>query len=507
MQSNNASETLRNTFTVLFYKRKYIVWTMVICIAISMLLLLLSPRVYYGTFSVLVRASNLDTSRILPGTGVYVQPQAVNLELLTNEQSLVLSDAVLSEVNRRIEKEYPDFSFSALSYAPSVMGVAVNALQSIRSLLSTNEPNPNAGYEKNMALRKLISPEPIIGTHTIEVKVYFYDPDILSFIQKNLLAVYLETRGQLITTKDTLAIYEQDVAKFYDEWTSLEKEKAQYQVENNLYNTEKQRIETVDYLLQTNQELANISVQILEMQGQLQYVQQSKDILGMRLSATTDNRTLIELENQISLLMVERGKLLANFLPSSPPVMKIEFALNELTKRYTLNITKNLKSRIAAAITRREALQNEKNKIVSYLNELEKKSGTIKVLEAKTNLASQAFHTFSSKLQKVKLQNLLSSSSEQSLTLVREPFIDNKPMWPNTILLIPLSLVIGIFFGVSGAIVSYYFEDTILMPSDLRFTQLPVIDSFAERKLQRVADEKAFKNSSQAGGRSTNRAA
>lgn len=482
MKNNNASETLRNTFTILFYKRNYIIWTVFICITISILLLLLSPRVYYGTFSVLVRSSDLDTSRILPGTGVYVQPQAVNLELLTNEQSLMLSDAVLSEVNRRIEEKYPDFSFSAISYAPAFIGVAAQALQSALQFLSTEEPTQNASYEKNVALRKIISPEPIVGSHTIEVNVYFYNRTMLSFIQKNLLAVYLEKRGQLITTQDTLSIYEQDVAKFHNEWTELEKEKAQYQVQNNLYNTEKQRLETVSYLLQTDQDLADLSIQLLEMQGQLLYLQQGGDILGIRLSATTDNQTLLELENQITLLVVERGKLLSDFLPSSPPVKKIDFALGELTQRYTLTLTQNLNSRIAAAVTRHEALEKERLNTLYYLNKLEQKSGKMKVLETEADLASQAYQTFSSKLQEVKLQNLLSSSSEQSLTIVREPFIDNQPMWPNPLLLIPLSLIIGFFFGVSGAALAYYFEDTVLLPSNLDFTQIPVLGSIAENK-------------------------
>lgn len=482
MQSKNASETLRNIFTVLFYKRSYILWTIFICVAISALLFLLSPRVYYGTFSVLVRSSDLDTSRILPGTGVYLQPQAVSLELLTNEQSLMLSDAVLSEVNKRIEEKYPDFSYSAISYAPAFIGTAADAVQSVLKLLSTSEPTPNASYEKNVALRELITPEPIVGTHTIEVSVYFFDRDMLEFIQHNLLAVYLEKRGQLITTEDTLSIYEKDVAKFHNEWSNLEIEKAQYQVENSIYNTDKQRVEAVEYLIRTNQDLSDVSIQILEMQEQLEYIKQNKDILGMRLSATTDNQSLLELENQITLLTVERGKLLADFLPSSPPVQNIEFALNELTERYRQVLQQNLKSRLAAAITRRDALELEKQKTLSTLNRLEQRAGKMKVLEAEAVLASEAYQIFSSKLQKVKLQNLLSSSSEQSLTVVREPFVDGKPLWPNLILLIPLSLVIGLFFGISGATLSYYFEDTILLPSDLHFTHLPVLGSFAEDK-------------------------
>lgn len=477
---NNASEILRNALTILFYKKRFILWTVGVCLLATTLLVLLSPKQYSGQFSVLVRASDLDTSRILPGAGVFVQPQAVNMEILTNEQSLILSDTVLTEVNRRLDKEYPGFSYSGLKYLPQYLTWLVEALRDVKKMLSAEESAPDSVYVKNEALRELLEPTPIIGTHTIEISSYFYNPEILRRIQKTLLSVYLETRGYLVTTEDTLQIYESDVAKFHKRWTALEKEKADFQVKNNLYNLPKQKQGKIDHLLSLDESIDSITMKTTELEGQLDYVKKTKNVLGLRLSTTADNQALKSLEDQIALLEVQRGKLLADYLPSSQSVKRINYAIDELTARYSRTLKNNLSSSIAEYSTRLEALKAERSKTVSELNRLEQKGGIMLDLEKKTELASHSYQTYSNKLEEVKLQKLLSTSSGQSLSVLREPFVDDKPVWPNTIILFPLALILGTFFGIIGAYISYSFEDTVLQPSDLKFTQLPVAGSFVD---------------------------
>jgi uncharacterized protein involved in exopolysaccharide biosynthesis len=482
VDQSQASETLRNALTIFYYKKGFILWTIGVCFLISAILFLLSPRLYGGQFTVLVRASDLDTSRILPGAGVYLQPKGVTMEVLANEQNLILSDKVLAEVNHRLEEKYPDFSFSSLHYAPFFLRQAVGfASRTLKSLLPAKEAKKPSIYEKNESLRKLIDPAPVVGTHTIEVQVTFYDPDILEFLQKALLSAYLGTRGQLITTGDTMNIYERDVAKSHSEWTRLANETARFQVREGIYRLDRQRAQNVDALLAVDQRIVQVESDLLELRGRLDTIDEG-NVWGMSLpeAEAENNHRLVRLEKQIADLEAKRGVLLADYLESSPPVKDIDFSIAELTARYKDTLRETIQFRIADARTRLDALETEKNGLLDKLDHLETAGNRLTDLERRTELAAKAYQTFSSKLQEVKLQNLLSESSEQSLSVLRDPFVGSKPMWPNPVILLPLTLVLGLFFGATMAYISYYFEDIILQPSDLTFTGLPVLASFTD---------------------------
>ena len=479
---SNASEELRNLLTILFYKKQFFLWTLLSCLAVTLVLFLLSPKYYSGEFSVLVRASELDTSRILPDTGVFLQPQAVNMEILTNEQNFILSDAVLSEVNRRLADEYPNLSFSPLAYGPYLLKKIYSFVSLVNTTFFSDEHVTEVSiYEKNNILRELIEPMPVIGTHTINVVITFYNVEILDYLQKTLLAVYLETRGALVTTEDTLKIYENDVEKAHKEWSLLRDEKAKFQITYSLYSVEKQKKSKLEQLLAIDKKIAEININLIEQRGQLVFIEQMSNILGVRPGSLHENKTIAELESQIALLEVRRSELLSDYLPASEAVKRVEYALTKLMARYKSILQASISSRIHDSSTRLGALQDEKDRIIEELNYLEDKNRIMSDFSQRTILAASAYQTFSNKLSEIKLQKLLSTSSAQTLSILRDPYVNPVPTWPNILLLVGLATMLGSFLGLIGVYLSYYYEDIVLQPADLGFTHLPVGGIFIKK--------------------------
>lgn len=468
-----ASEWLGNYLHIFYYKKKFIRRTVLCTLGLSLLVYLLPPPVYHGTFSVLVRTSDLDTTLILPGTGVYVQPESVNPGVMSSEQALLTSDRALDRALAETYKKYPDFSFSPISYcAQPISGLSTL----LSSLLPAEEKDPDKEWhERREAFRKKIEATPVPGSRTIEVRISFYDREILTELQKNLLEAYLSSRGDLVTNPSGQSVYSQDSQKYGQSWRDLLDESAKIRAKTNIYDVPVQRGELISQLNSVQRETDMLGLRLNELNGQIVDVQAARDVVGMQLSNVRNTQVFVQLEGDIARLEVEKAALLGEYTSKNPVVRSKQISIDHATDRYRSLLLNTLTTARQETENRLTALIAIMARLQERLRELDTLANTLQALEQETILARESYQTYARKLREVELQTMLRNSSDSSIAVVRSHFVDTRPFWPNALILFPLALFLGLFFGLIGAYVDYYFEDIVLQPRDFTFTNLPVL--------------------------------
>lgn len=481
--NNIASEWLKNYLHIFFYKKVFIRRSVIFTCVLAVVVYIVPPPVYLGTFSVLVRTSDMDTTRILPGTGVFAQPEAVNPGVMSSEQALMTSDRVLAKALEETYKKYPDLSFSSAPYFAAPVSALFTALGKISSFIGTpQEESADDRLHRDIeSFRKLIVATPLPGARTIDVEVTFYDRAILDELQKKLLDAYLNTRGELITNPRGQNIYSQDSQRYGEHWQKLLGEAAKLRSESSLFDITAQRSELVTQYHSLQKEIDMLHLRVAELNNQIKLVQTADSVIGLQLHNLSSSQVFAQMEDEIARMEMERSKMTGQYTPENPELRRMQLGLQNAKKQYKALLLNTLSQSKKDTSDRLSLLTGAAAALETKLRDIDSVGNRLAELEQETELAQESYQTYVRKLREVQLQSMLRTASENSIAVIHSPYVDGKPFWPNALLLFPLALFLGAFFGIIGAYVEYYFEDVVLQPSDLRFTGLPVLLSVPDR--------------------------
>lgn len=479
--SNLASEWLKNYLHIFFFKKIFIGRTVLFTLLLAIVIYCVPPPVYMGNFSVLVLTSDMDTTRILPGTGVFVQPEAVNAGVLSSEQALLMSDRILGVALEKTYERYPDIALGGVSYAMEPISMLSKAIGSFFSLFNSDEnKEEKIKLAKIEIFRELITVTPVPGSRTIEVEVVFYDREILEELQNNLLDAYLTTRGEMVVNTTGEEIYTKDSKFYQDQWKNLMDDAADIRGSTNLYDIATQRAEMVSQYLSVNKELDFLNLRMVELENQISLVNASKIPMGLQLNNVKESQLFVQMEETIATMEMEKARLLGIYTEKSTELRSLQLSIDTATNRYKLFLLNSLlMSKQELEDKQKQLILSAKN-LESRLLRLDAASNQLLQLDQEIELAQESYQTYIRKLREVQLQSMLRTSSESSIAVVRYPTVGGAAFWPNPFILFPLALFLGLFFGFVGAYMAYYFDDIVLQPSDLNFTNLPVLNSIPE---------------------------
>ena len=476
-----ASEWLKNHLHIFFYKKAFIARTVMVTMSLAVLVYIFSPNVYMSRFSVLVRSSDLDTTRIIPDTGVYVQPETVNAGVMSSEQAILLSDQVLGEALERTREKYPGFSFSFIPYLTESFSGLSKLVRVIASFLPAADRNFESMDPLDVEnLRKIIVATPVPGARTIDVEITFYDWAILTELQKNVLEAYLNSRGNLVSNPTGRSIYRSDSQRYELGWRKYLEEASLIRAENRLFDPPAQRSELVGQLVAMQKETDALKLWVQNLQHQIQRAKSSKDILGSRFSGLQSTQAFVQMEDEIARLEVAKAALLGEFTIKNPEVYSKQRSINMATARYRELLLNTLGNELVEANARIGAIAKINAELEERLKTLDYADNKLKKLDQEISLAQESYQTYSRKLREVELQNLLRKSSDTSIAVVRSNFVPTKPVWPNGLLIFPLAFLLASFFALIGAYLVFYFEDIVLQPADLHFVDVPVIGTLPD---------------------------
>ncbi|WP_143027141.1 hypothetical protein [Rhodospira trueperi] len=470
---------------VFFYKRTMIVSMVLFSLVILAVLMAASPRLFVGHFRVLVQAPDVDTSRILPDTGVFMNQPFMNAEFLANEMEVLVSDTVLDNVLTELEARHPDFSTNFVDYMPAWVRAfkdqAAAITGQIKDFITGIFPFPvgtpkeidelNVWRAKMQGLRGLIVAAPLEGTHIIEVKVSFFDRSKLVEIQRLLVDAYLNDRARIFGSENAVSVYAADAAAQRATYDALMDEITRFRRARDLADVDTLRSEFTAGIEAHSEAIRNLEGELEEAKLQMRSATTGPNILAIGQEISQANPITAMLSDEI----VAKEAEIAQLPPGSPRRRSLETVLQSLYERYQDAKVGYFTGRMEALTERialhREAAQSLKQGLIEMTTDQQ----TLDTMEQDADLVRESYLAFSRKAQEIRVQNILREHSTNTISVIREPFTDDDPVWPQLIILLPLFVIVSGFLGTLLAYVSYSFEDIVLQPSELKLVDVPCL--------------------------------
>lgn len=467
------SDLIRKALMGLFYKKSLIVKTMVCSLVVLAVLVLVSPRVYVGNFGVLVRSPDLDTSRILPNTGIYMNQPFMNQEFLANEIEVMTSDAVLDRVLTQIRAKYPQFTPSMLMYGPVWLANGLRTLNDMLKKPPTEVELAAARSADIQGLRDLITVTPLQGTYVLDVSVRFFNPEILLALQRYLLDAYYDQRGAVLSSNSAADVYLKDADAQRQTWEKQAREIVRFRSANNLHAFDATRAQLVSSIAAKEEEIRNLEADTREVEIQLGLLKTGANLLSIRPRAADESRVLGSLTADIA---TNESKLV-QFPTDSPRARDLRGELRGLYTKYAATLQQFLEGRRDANINSMAVAKGVLKSLNAEIADLTKNYQVLENMSEEADVAKDSYQSFLRKVQEIRVDNILRQSSNGSVSVVRLPFVDGKPVWPSVPILLPLFVLVSGFVGMMLAYLLTLFEDVILEPSEFKRLGLPCIGS------------------------------
>ena len=467
------SDLIRKALMCLFYKKALIVKTVLFSLVILAALYFASPRVYVGNFGVLVRAPDLDTSRILPNTGIYMNQPFMNQEFLANEIEVMTSDAVLDRVLTQVRASYPRFTPSMLMYGPDWMTDTMRKLAAMTRKPPTEVQLAAARSADIQGLRDLITVTPLQGTHVLDVNMRFFDPNILLVLQRALLKGYYDERGAVLSSNDAADVYLKDADAQRQTWEKQAREIVSFRNAHNLHAFDTTRAQLVTAIAAKESELRDLEADGNEVDIQLGLLKTGVNLLTIRPRAADENRVLGSLTADIA----ANESRLVQFPDNSPRARDLRGELKGLYDKYAATLRQFLEGRKEADANSITVVQGVLKSLNGEIAALTKNYQILENMSQEADVARDSYQSFLRKVQEIRVENILRRTSNGSVSVVRLPFVDGNPVWPSLPVLLPLFLVVSAFVGMMLAYLLTLFEDVVLEPSELKQLGVPCIGS------------------------------
>ena len=480
-----AHTSLRDIFQVIF-KFKLVVTIIFLSVVCAVTLItFVMPKVYEADAKIMVKFGReniyMPTSPTMrenqPILFDYSREERLNSEVeILNGRNLI--EKVIGDLGPN--KIYPDLDKKPLLVNP------------FAKKPETVEQENEVFTKATLLFMQNLSIEPVRKSNIIDIKYQHNDPLIAAQVVNKLIEVFLEFHLNVYKKTHGYEFFDNQVAILKEKLENSENDYEAFCRQNNITSLNEQKsllLQTISSLKTDHERTLS---EISEREGKRGALLGSSDtaISEVIMGEETELNPLAisSIKSKLNELKLEQEELLSKFTPNSIPVTNIRNEINkaqELLKREERIYHDKAITSIAhnlSALQKREMIQNEQ--LGAYQQELDRINGLelrLKEFERKVKLNEETYQLYVKNMEEARLSQAMDTQKIANISVVEPALPPMKPIRPDILLNIALSLILGVFAGILVPLYMEYMQHSFSNREDvLKYLDLPVMASVPE---------------------------
>ncbi len=445
---------------------------------IAVLLAFTLPAIYSSSATILLEASSIDPSLIKTTVVSYADQQ---IELVRRD---VMTVERMEEVVKQVDP-YPDLP-ELSTRDKAVRITADTAIQKV-------DP---------------VTLEPMVVSSAFSIKYSNASPTIAAAVSQRLADMFLDA-NRASRTAQALDTYNFMLAKSRELETQIRANEQRLAVFKQKYGG------ALPEVAERNESrLDRTEREIDSVRAQVRLLEQQESLLKLQLSQMSP--TLItskggDLFTQLGNLRAQLAEVQQKYTPDHPDVKRLTRAIDALSEQAKLGNPQNVRpdnpdymrvsSELDAVRTNLAALRSSANRAQAQIFKYETSLAMTPSVERdyqqlsrERDVLQQEFQTTQAKLREADMSRSLESQAKgERYTLIRKPFVANKPDSPNRLGIILLGIVLSGGLAVGLAAIRESADPTVRAFEDVSdivnlplIAAIPVLQNHANRRRKRL---------------------
>ena len=491
---NRVSEWMRKIMIVSFLRWRLIVIACLAAMAVTLVLTFVLPPLYNGSFSVIMRGNEQDSAMLQTGDS-YVTRGMVADTMTTNEERILNSPELASRVIEKIKTKYPDPSFGWISLPlPDLSAFKASIKSWIYKLFGLTESPSPLSDPLVEELRKALVITPMIGTNVIEISIMNPDPDFTFFLLNTYLNTYMELRQDLWMASGAPGFFNQEAGNYLGKWKEINDRlyALKQSVGVVVPTQELQQLQERVGDLRTQINLVDLEIADLEQSMTQAKGMKSTEFIPVGSLQDAQDKALEELQVRLGQSLSLRAEALKNFTAQSPEVKRIDREINELNAQSRKVLLVRLENMLSVKKHNRMQLLEKIDSMTQQLFVVDKARSDMAILEEEADIARTNMKAYENKRAETSISIELRKATFSNVGVMSPPYIPAKPFFPKRVILLALALAVGLFIGMTIAVLLEMLDDSFKLPEEITtVTGLPVLASFPYTKPDKpLADTK-----------------
>lgn len=334
------------------------------------------------------------------------------------------------------------------------------------------------GYSIRDWTAKLISKglevTPSRDSSMIDISYLSSSPDFSAFVTNAFAAVYVDESLKLdVEPSKKAAVYlKQKIVELRKNYEMAQKGLYAYQKEKGITNI----IENYDT---ENAKLQNLSMQLASSQAQ------SIEAQSRRRNAISDaelspdiagNSLILNLKSALSIAEGKFAQISKRFAPNHPEYLAAKSELDQLRSdlaRETAKTTQVVSNSASIYSRRSSELEREIEAQKKKVLDLNSHRDELYALERDVQSAKEAYEAAS---QRLAVSEISGNSNQSSISVLNEAIPITKPYRPSSLIAMAVSIFLGGFFGLIGALFLEWRDQKLRSSYDLEtYLNIPVL--------------------------------
>ena len=480
-----AHTSLRDIFQVIFKYKLVVTFIFLGVVCAATLITLIMPKVYEADAKVMVKFGRENTYMPTSPTMRENQPvlfdysgeERINSEVeILNGRNLI--EKVLSDLGAN--KIYPDLDKKSLLVNP------------FSKKLEPVDQENEFFTKTTLLFMKNLSIEAVRKSNIIDIKYQHNDPIIAAQVVNKLIDVFLEFHLNVYKKSHGYEFFDNQVAILKEKLESSENEYESFCRDNNITSLNEQKSLLLQTISSLRADHARTLAEISEREGKRGALigRSSTDFSEADMGEETELNPLAisAIKSKLNELRLEEQELLSKFTPKSVPVTNIRKEIKkakELLQREEQIYHDKAITSIAhnlSALKKKEMVQSDQ--LSAYQRELGRINGLelrLKVLERKVEQNEETYQLYAKHMEEARLSQAMDTQKIANISVVEPALPPIKPIKPNVLLNIALSLILGMFAGILAPLYMEYMQHSFSNKEDVaKYLDLPVMASVPE---------------------------
>jgi len=480
-------DPMRQLRALVRYKWQILAVTLLCVLVVAFAVFSITPD-YRGTATVLVEPNATNVVQIQevyePGAMTPISEyQNTQIEVL---KSRMIAERVFTDLELAKEAEYAEKPPAFV--VPDFLSDAIELLRQTRP-----EAAPRAGPDAQIArLRSRIRVELVPKTNLVKVHVEAEDPALSAKVANGVVDAFLQyergTRGgiteqatgwlnqRLAEIRTDLEKAEKNLQAFYDSEQLVNVGGARGMVEEEITDNARRLREA----RKVKTDLENVYRRIVEAGNSIEKLQEIPVIQQQSLVEATKKSFLVAQE--------EMGGLQSRYGSNHPKMVAVRARLEESRDAYHRQVrvaAEGIRSQYEIARNTEQSLAVIVQGSKSQIQGLDRKQNQIQMLQREVDSNRKLYETF---LERAKETDITGNMDVSKVRLIERAVVPQTPYKPRKKLWVATALLMGLFLGVSLALLRAYLDDTVKTPLDLEqiagvpaLTVLPIVRRTGKR--------------------------
>jgi uncharacterized protein involved in exopolysaccharide biosynthesis len=485
------SEWMRTLLTVFFARKRLILMVPIIAGLLTALICLILPPIYSGSFSVLIKAPEVDKTTMEAEYRVDMRPGLVMENVISDEFHILQSHAlhrslaefVLSEIMAK-PGSLPGGSLSWFAYLPgwgkSLLGPIVRGSQPDLSKRDDKADVETSVEKLAYEIQRITTVEAYKGSDVIQVNLRHPDQKFLMSLLNAYMQQYYQIRTAIWFEGSAPDLFMEGAGRYLQKWQELSDELIKLKKTFDIVEPTQEKNKLLEEFSVRNAEVTSLRVEIKELEGLLNALLPlaPERAIAFFLKRSENDSLVRELRMRIAQASSERANLLKDFLEKSPVVDKADYQLHDLYVEYKRLITESVHRESNNAKIRIQALTSSLADAKSRLMLLTQYEQKVKMLEENIEMHRKQYIAQGEKAIEIKRQSEFRRATT-TIRTISSPSVNPRAVWPQTGLLVMASVMLGFLLTLFFALVRYLMNDSYYLPEDVnRDLGIPILASF-----------------------------